>query len=358
MLALLASRGFDAEVVCTGGGPLERELERIGVAVRTMEFGKFSALENPFWLIGFVREFNEILQKSRPDAVVINLDGNSPLVSMSAWWTEVPIIRYCRFEFRPPERWIDRWSWKLARAIICPSRHVAEQVRAAFPAQKHHQIFHIFDSHHHQLAKRSQVSAFRKRWGIETHKVLGCVARLHHAKRIEIAVYATARLRQEVDNVRLLIVGGHDGSEAGKHYQMELQQLAADLGVGDAVVFTGYLPADEMPAAMATLDACVLPSESESLGLSLIESWAQGRPTVASDVGGCREITQASGAGFLAPPGNIDAFAQHLQTLLLMPDLAQELGERGRAWVLENCSPEKYAARFEEIASIAITRPS
>ena len=93
----------------------------------------------------------------------------------------------------------------------------------------------------------------------------------------------------------------------------------------------------------------MLPSESESFGMVLMEAWAQGVPTVASNVGGCREISQASGGGYLAPVGDADAFAGNMLALLTDPKSASIMGQKGKAWVDQNCNPADYAAKFESV---------
>jgi glycosyltransferase involved in cell wall biosynthesis len=348
MLALLRARQFEAEVVCPGGGALERELRQLGVKVHPLEFGKYSVRQNPLWHIGFYRRFRRILVESHPDVVVINLDGNTPLVTLLAVRAGIPIIRFSRFEFKAPTRWLDRWCWLKARAIICPSELVKQQVLAWAPLELHSRVHRFYDSYAGRAAAPHEATAFRQEFHLGDDKIIGCVGRLHRGKRIETAIEALAEVRKQVGNARLLIIGG-DGSPDETAYKWELQQLATDLGMREAVVFTGYRPAEDIPAVIASLDVCVLPSESESFGMVLMEAWAQGVPTVASNVGGCCEISQASGGGCLAPVGNAGVFAGHLLALLTDPQAAAAMGQKGKAWVDQNCPPADYAAEFKSI---------
>ena len=97
--------------------------------------------------------------------------------------------------------------------------------------------------------RQQEVAAFRQEFRLGNDKIIGCIGRLHRGKRIETVIEALAEVRKQVGNARLLIIGG-DGSPDEAAYKRELQQLAADLGVREAVVFTGYRPAGEMPAAI------------------------------------------------------------------------------------------------------------
>ena len=77
----------------------------------------------------------------------------------------------------------------------------------------------------------------------------------------------------------------------------------------------------------------VLPSYREGLPKSLLEAAACGRPIVATDVPGCREITRHGENGFLVPMGDIGALADALEKLLLDPVLRQQMGARSRKLV-------------------------
>jgi hypothetical protein len=146
MLALLQARQFEAEVVCPGGGALERELRQLGIKMYPLEFGRYSLRQNPLWHLCFYLRFRQILKASRPDAVVINLDGNTPLVTLAAAMAGVPLIRFCRFEFTPPTRRLDAWCWREARAIICPSEVVRQQVLSWAPRGMATRVHRLYEA--------------------------------------------------------------------------------------------------------------------------------------------------------------------------------------------------------------------
>ena len=353
MVNLLRAKQFEAEVACPGGGDLERELEELGIKFLPLEFNKYSLWQNPVWHLNFYRRFKRMLKASKPDVVVINLDGNTPLVTLAAVRSGIPIIRFSRFEFKPPNRWLDRWSWLQAKTIICPSELVKQQVLAWVPSEFHSRVLRLYDPHSGRAAMPQASAAFRQEFRLGDDKIIGCIGRLHPGKRIEIAIEALAKVRKQVSNARLLIIGGGDEMA----YKAELQQVAMDLGVAESVTFTGYRRPEDMPAAIASLDVCVLPGESESFGMVLMEAWAEGVPTVASNVSGCCEISQASGGGYLAPVGDAAAFAERLLALLTNPETAAAMGKRGKVWVDQNCTPAGYAAQFKSVINIGKPDP-
>ena len=349
MLGLLENRSFQAEVVCPGGGPLEDSLRKLGVKHHPLEFGKFAAFRRPDWQFAFYKKFWRILKDSQPDVVVINLDGNTPLVTLAAVRAGIPIVRFSRFEFKPPTRWLDKWCWQKASAVICPSELVKQQVLAWAPANFHARVQSWYDPHSERPVSAAEIQDFRKESGLGADKTIIYVGRLHPLKRIETAIRALSEVRKVVSGVRLLIVGSHDGSKFGAAYEQSLRDLVGQLGLLAAVQFIGYQDRNDVPVTMAAANVCVLPSESESFGMVLTEAWSVQMPTVASDVGGCREITVASGGGYLAPVDDVKTFARYLIKLLSNPAMAHQHGLAGEAWVKANCDSKTYAARFEQL---------
>ena len=349
MLGLLEHRGFDAEVICPGGGPLEESLRKIGVKHHHLEFSKFAFYHRPDWQFSFYRKLRQILKTAAPDVLVINLDGNTPLVTLAAVRLGIPIVRFSRFEFQAPTRWLDEWCWLKAAALICPSELVKQQVLAWAPADFREQVKCWYDPHVERPVAATEIQALQNELGLDQAKTVVFVGRLHPLKRIETAIRALSEIQKNNAGVRLLIVGGHDGSASGAAYEQSLRELASNLGLSRAVSFLGYRDRNAVPVVMAAADVCVLPSESESFGMVLTEAWAVGKPTVASDVGGCREITQASGGGFLCPVGDHQSMAAQILKLIQDASLADTMGSSGKIWVATHCGSHTYAERFHQL---------
>jgi len=104
-------------------------------------------------------------------------------------------------------------------------------------------------------------------------------------------------------------------------------RLAERLGVRHRVDFLGVR--EDVPSLLKAADLVALSSRHEGLSLASVEGLASGRPFVASDVPGLREVV--GGAGLLFPPGDAEAFAEVAGRLLEEPGLAREVAERGRA---------------------------
>lgn len=94
----------------------------------------------------------------------------------------------------------------------------------------------------------------------------------------------------------------------------------------------------DMPAVLGNAAVVVLPSYREGLPVSLLEAGACGKPIIATDVPGCREVVRHRVNGLLIPPRNAIALADAIVLLLENPELRRELGRRGREIVVKEFS--------------------
>jgi glycosyltransferase involved in cell wall biosynthesis len=151
--------------------------------------------------------------------------------------------------------------------------------------------------------------------------VIGAVGGLRPEKSLGTLLEATRRLADDFPRLRVLFCG--DGEERGR-----LEELAADLGVGDAAVFLGWRA--DVPDVVAALDVAVCCSTREGSPLSVLEYMDGGKPVVASDVGGIPDLIEDGDSGLLVPPGEPVALAGALARLLRDAELRDRLGRRGK----------------------------
>lgn len=175
----------------------------------------------------------------------------------------------------------------------------------------------------------------------EGETLLTFTGRLVPIKRPELMLQALARARGGGARIRVAVVG--DGE-----LRPSLEALAADLGCAEAVNFLGYRR--DVPAIAAASDAAVLTSDNEGTPVALIEAAAAGRPAVATDVGGVRDIV-VEGTGLLAPAGDADALAERMTRLAADRELRLRLGAKAREHVREGFTAERLLTRIDEIYS-------
>jgi glycosyltransferase involved in cell wall biosynthesis len=123
------------------------------------------------------------------------------------------------------------------------------------------------------------------------------------------------------DDVRLVIVG--DFSDVFHTHVPELRAAVAEQGVGDRVVFTGFVPDDDLVYLDNRAEALVQPSLMEGFGLPPVEAMACGTPVLSSNAGSLPEVVGEAGLFF--DPTDIDGMAATIARLFGDPDLRARL---------------------------------
>lgn len=176
--------------------------------------------------------------------------------------------------------------------------------------------------------------AVRERLGLGERPVVVCVSRMVPRKgqdtliRAWPQVLATAR-----GGPALLLVG--DGP-----YRAKLGRLAQRAGVADSVVFTGAVPAADLPAYYDAGDVFAMPCRTrrggldvEGLGIVYLEASASGLPVVGGDSGGAPDAILPGETGYVVPGRDVAGVADRIAGLLADPAGAHTMGEKGAAWV-------------------------
>jgi glycosyltransferase involved in cell wall biosynthesis len=181
----------------------------------------------------------------------------------------------------------------------------------------------------------------RLRLGLDPKQfVFGVFGRLSAEKGQSTAIEALFLLRRQGVDAQLVIAG--DGAD-----RETLEKSAQALGIGDSVLFAGFV--EDVRELMSACDAVAVPSLKEGFGLAAVEAMALERPVVASNVGGLPEIVVPDQTGFLFSSGDPAALAQALSELAGNPPLAQSLGKQGRERG-EECFDQ--TKQFEKVLAI------
>jgi glycosyltransferase involved in cell wall biosynthesis len=174
--------------------------------------------------------------------------------------------------------------------------------------------------------------------------LIGMISRLNRLKGTEYFLQAAAALAPRFPKVCFLVVG--DSAPIDPEYKLHLERQAAELGLRNRVVFTGYRK--DIAEILSELSVSVLPSLSEGLSNVLLESMAAGVPTVATRVGGNSELIENGISGLLIPPSDANALADALHHLLQDPRRARQLGQAASARIAERFSLTDMVQRTEE----------
>ena len=104
----------------------------------------------------------------------------------------------------------------------------------------------------------------------------------------------------------------------------------------------GFVPHDELERLYARAAVVACPSRREGFGVVCAEAMAYGRPVVAGDVGGLRDLVRHEETGLLVPPGDVGALRAALQRLLADPDLRRRFGQAGRTRIAEHFTWQRF----------------
>jgi glycosyltransferase involved in cell wall biosynthesis len=171
-------------------------------------------------------------------------------------------------------------------------------------------------------------------------RVVGTVGRLSREKAHDVLLEAFRRVKDEMPNAFLIIVGDGDLRDS-------LKKRAADLGIEAAVRFLGART--DVAYLLKTMDVFALTSLWEGLPLVLLEAMAAGVPVVSTRVGGIPEVIGHEREGLLVPPSDPDAVAAALRRVLGDAALAGQLRQAAAAMVHARYRIEGMAGRHEEM---------
>ncbi len=193
------------------------------------------------------------------------------------------------------------------------------------------------------LDAEKQRDRTRKSLGIsEDEKVIGMVGRLYHLKGQEYLMEAFASIAKEFTKIKLLIVG--DGI-----LRADLEKFARENGISEKVIFTGLVSPSRIPELISAMDILVHTSLREGLPKAVAQGFAGGKPVIAFDVDGSRELVVSGKTGYLIPPKDVELLKEKLRYLLQNPAISYKMGEEGRKVVLNLFPVEKMVDAIEEI---------
>jgi len=333
---------YQPRVLCLAGrGAIAEALQRTGVVVECFEWDATRRIHELLRLRRWLREH---------DVTVLHTHGYSAgvLGRVAGMLARTPVLiahlHTTDWGFTTRQRWIE-WglSWVTDRVICCShavaafamsrlglSPGVLSVIRNGVPLRRES-----------DKTGREEI-AVRRLYGLPAGApVIGIVGSLTPHKGHAVALRAFARLRHELPDARMLIVG--DGPERER-----LRAQAESSGLLPSVVFTGR----QSPVAplMAACDVVCLPSiQREGLGLALLEAMTVGKAVVGSDLDGVREVVASSDTGALVPPNDSDRLAETLAWVLTNPDRRRAMGANGRQRVERLFSERLMLRRIAEL---------
>jgi len=195
-------------------------------------------------------------------------------------------------------------------------------------------------------------SQAKKSFGVSVDApLLLFVGRLVPYKGLRVLLRAFRIVRNHIPSTQLLIVGG------GPQLAL-LKSTVERHGLSQVVHLLGVLPRRRLRDAYSACDVFVLPSRSrsEAFGIVLLEAMAQGKPVVATHVGGIPYVVIDRETGLLVPPFDPVPLAQALIQLLQDPQYRSQLGQAGRKRVQTHFTREPITQQLEALYQQLLAR--
>jgi glycosyltransferase involved in cell wall biosynthesis/peptidoglycan/xylan/chitin deacetylase (PgdA/CDA1 family) len=329
--------GLETTIICLDGrGDLADEAERAGVPVRVVK-------REPGLDPGLVRRLAAVLRDGAYSCVHTHSLDPMFYAGAAAWRAGVRIRVHSQHNTMLATYSLsDRLKFRLAHRFFTHVVGVSAETtrliaRFGVPAGRRLTVLNGIDCDRFDAATRTPYREDPVGGGS-----IGAVARLSPEKGLDRLVEAFARVRNARPAAQLTLVG--DGPERAR-----LESLAARLGLGGSVIFTGRQ--ENVRPWLAGFDVFALPSLTEGIPLALLEAMAVGVPVVASDVGGIPEVVNSPACGRLVPPGDRGALEEALTELLGNPGARDALGRAGAARVRQAFSLRSMAAGYRAIYS-------
>jgi glycosyltransferase involved in cell wall biosynthesis len=369
MTEAFRNKGYRALLITGEVAPGEGSMEGVA-AERGLQLIKIDTLSRRLSLAADLKSlwrFIRIFRRERPVVVHTHTAKAGTLGRLAAILTGAP-VRVHTFHghvfdgYFSPRRTriflaIERFLGRHTDCIIAVSpsqrQELVDKYRIA-PAEKVVTIALGFDLERYLQVSYSQVNgepgAFRGNVGCAREMPLvGWIGRMTAIKAPSLFLDSAAQLHNMLPSVQFVMVG--DG-ELRKDCEAQIREN----GLQDKVVLTGWK--SDLSPIYAGLDLVLLTSVNEGTPLTLLEAMACGRPFVATDVGGVRDLmigTARRESGWerfdngILVPRDSRRIAQAAEYLLLRPELRQEMGRAGREFVRTHYSYHRLATELEHL---------
>lgn len=220
-------------------------------------------------------------------------------------------------------------------AFVCPTRFTASKlVESGVPAPKVHVLPTFVDAPSRGTLAGSESGGYALYLG-----------RISPEKGVDLLVRSVA----DRPSVRLKITGSLNDP-----YASSVATMARDLGVGDRVEFVGFVKGEEKTRLIAGSSCVVCPSVwYENMPNAVLEAYSYSKPVVAFDIGCMPELVKDGETGVVVPLGDGARFGEAVESLCSDRDLAREMGDSAKRFVLSEYSSDSHLSRL-----LAILAPS
>jgi glycosyltransferase involved in cell wall biosynthesis len=337
MKALLGA-GASVQLICTPRSPVEQLALDIGVEIAPYHLDRLNVIRTR----SRIRKF---LQRYRP--LVVHSTGwlADYLVRWAAAPLSVPVVNTVHCVNFPPQNTTPFGTWlarrltysnlRRANAIVIDCQELRQPLTQAGVVPE--RIF--YDPPSVDISRVEAEAAIPLASPLPGHPpYVGYAGSLEHSRGLGVLAQMSAILN--LRHARATVVVAGDGpAERDLAEAIELRRIYRIAEV------------PSVPAMLQRFDICLFPSIEPGTPTTLLEAAAIGRPIVASSVAGIRSLFEEGDQVVLVPPGNANALAAAIASVLDDPASARRMGERARKRVADEYTTAASVGRHLELYS-------
>lgn len=302
----------------------------------------------------WVARLGKLIRLNKIDLIQSHEFTMNCYATLAAKRAGIPIVCTAHGKNYYPERYYRRWAYRWAARNASAFVAVSENLKMFLCKEigvRNDEILTILngvDLNHFDNPSYDR-GPIRASLGIanKMHVVI-TVAALFKVKGHIDLLNAASRLCQSRKDIVFLIVG--EGS-----LEESLREQTKNLRISNNVKFLGFR--SDVPQLLAASDVFVLPSYSEGMPISIIEAMAAGLPIVATNVGGIPEVVENGANGYLVEPGEPEALANKISTIVANRDVARCFGTNSRDRARSKFRLKRMISEYERLYERALNLP-
>ncbi len=326
----LSRRGHHIEIVCPHEGWITYDAAKSGIKVH------ISPMKGSGWL-QTCQLINRTVKKGNFDIIHAHLTRAAYIGFASGLITRVPLVTSVHIANN--DAIYNRLAYGRNR-LIAVSGYVGGMLHGRGVPDRFIDI--VYNGTDFLEFPVADVGLVKKGLGIDPKKrIIGILGRVSLAKGQRHLIRALSNVRRQFPDTHVLAIGEFEGE-----YESQIRRLTSDLGLEDAVTFTGLRK--DVPQLLDSCLFTVMPSELETFGLAAVESMARSKPVIASKVGALPEVVRHGQSGLLMDPSGAE-FEESISYLLGEDRIREEMGACARQIVEERFSNPVMTTFIEQV---------
>jgi N-acetyl-alpha-D-glucosaminyl L-malate synthase BshA len=238
-----------------------------------------------------------------------------------------------------------KFSIEKSDGVTAVSRHLREKTQTNYGIDKDIRVINNFIDPDEY--RRIPDASAKHRLAPNGEKVLVHVSNFRSVKRVADVISIFDIVRKKIPSLLLLVGDGPDRSSC--------ENLARELGIHHLVKFLGKQL--ELVEILSCGDLFLMPSQSESFGLSALEAMACEVPVISSSVGGLPELVIHNQTGFIAEIGDVERMAKYAVDLLTNESKRRLFAQEGRKRAVEMFHVNKIVDEYEQYYHTVLNSP-